>query len=141
MRFGRPMVGIAALVAAVATGSSVRATSLDATYNIQLGGVPLGTADISSSIEGDHYQLQLTARLTGLAGLIMRGGGGAQASGSVAGARPTPAAYAVSSYTGNEQRTVQVGLARGNVVATQIVPPLAPSMERVPLRAGHKRGV
>src|SRR3954449_12839553 len=88
MRLARPLVGFAALVAAVVTGSSVRAASLNAAYSIALAGLPLGTADISSSIEGDRYQLQVQARLTGLAGLIMSGGGGAQASGSVAGGRP-----------------------------------------------------
>ena len=144
MRLGRrfaPLVGVAAFAATVAAGSPAGATSLNAVYAIALGGLPLGTADISTSIEGDHYQLALQARLTGLAGLIMSGGGGAHASGSVAGGRPLPAGYAVTSHTANEQRTVQVGLARGNVVAIQIVPPLDQAIERVPLREVHKRGV
>jgi uncharacterized protein DUF3108 len=144
MRLGRPfapLVGVAALAATAVTGPAVRAASLTATYSIALGGLPLGTADVSTAIAGEHYQLRLQARLTGLAGLIMSGGGGAQASGSVAGGRPVPAAYAVSSHTASDQRTVQVGLARGNVVAIQIAPPLDQSVDRVPLREVHKRGV
>ncbi len=136
-----PLIGLAALIAGCGAAPSVRAATLNAQYSITLAGLPLGTADVATSIEGERYQLQLQAKLTGLAGLMTSGGMGATAAGAVARGRPAPATFAVTSRNASEQRTVQMGLERGNVAAVSIVPPLDDKVDRVPVQDAHKRGV
>ena len=133
-----PLAGPAALIAAL---GSAGAATLNAQYNITLAGLPLGTADVATSIEGVQYQMQLQAKLTGLAGMMTSGALSATAAGAVAGGRPLPSAYAMTSRNSSDQRTVQVGLERGNVAAISINPPLEDKVDRVPVQPAHKRGV
>ena len=81
------------------------------------------------------------ARLTGLAGLLTGGKGAATAAGAVSGPQPTPSAFAVTSRSSNDQRTVRMGLTLGNVAAVEISPPLDEKPDRVPIRDAHKRGI
>ncbi len=131
----------AALTTVCVAVPAAQAATLNAQYSITLAGLPLGTADVATAIEGERYQLQLQAKLTGLAGLMTSGGMGATAAGVVSSGRPAPTAFAVTSRNASEQRTVQMGLDRGNVTAVSIVPPLDDKVDRVPLKDAHKRGV
>src|SRR5215207_5682839 len=124
VKFVSPLAGPAALIALCGAAPSAQAATLNAQYGITLAGLALGTADVATSIEGERYQMQLQAKLTGLAGLMMSGGLSATAAGAVAGGRPVPSAYAMTSRNATDQRTVQVGLNRGNVAAISITPPL-----------------
>ncbi len=129
--------------AAVTVGLAIApasAASLSAQYAISLAGLPIGTADLSASL-GEHYKMDIQARLTGLAGAITSGSGGATAGGMLTSSRPLPASYAVTSRSSSEQRTVRLGMARGNVVAVEIVPPIEEKEDRVPVKDIHKRGV
>ncbi len=55
--------------------------------------------------------------------------------------KPVPAAFALSSHSASASITVRMALARGNVVASDIAPPLVPDPERVSVSEVHKRGV
>jgi hypothetical protein len=134
-------IGCAALIAGCGAAPCTHAATLNAQYSITLAGLPLGTVDVASAIEGERYQLQLQAKLTGLAGLITSGGLSAAAAGAVSGGRPAPTAFAVTSRNASEQRTVQMGLTGGKVAAVSIVPPLDDKVDRVPVNDAHKRGV
>ena len=136
-----PMVGplAAALIGCGAAGAS--AATLNAEYAISLAGLSVGTADLSAKIEGQGYRMDIQARLTGLAGALTGGSGGAAAAGTVAGNRPLPTSYAVTSRTARDQRTVRLNLRSGNVVTVDIVPPIEDGEGRVPVRDAHKRGV
>jgi hypothetical protein len=130
-----------AAAAIVALGAArASAASLNAEYAISLAGLPIGTADLSASL-GERYKLDIQARLTGLAGAITGGSGGASAGGMLAGSRPLPMSYAVVSRSSSDQRTVRLGMTRGNVVAVDIAPPLEEKEGRVPVKDIHKRGV
>ena len=85
-----PLVGplAAALIGWGAAGAS--AATLNAEYAISLAGLSVGTADLSAKIEGQGYRMDIQARLTGLAGALTGGSGGAAAAGTVAGNRPLP---------------------------------------------------
>jgi hypothetical protein len=125
----------------VALGAApASAASLSAQYAISLAGLTIGTADLSANL-GETYKMDIQARLTGLVGAVTGGSGGASAGGILNGNRPLPASYAVTSRSSSDQRTVRVGLARGNVVAVEIVPPIEEKEDRVPVRDVHKRGV
>ena len=118
-----------------------RAVELTVDYGITLAGLSIGAADLKGSFEGDRYRMQVQARLGGLAGAITGGKGGGTSNGSVSGARPVPAAFAVTSRSSSAQITVRMGLANGNAVAVDIQPPLEEKADRVPLSEVHKRGV
>jgi hypothetical protein len=118
-----------------------RAEALKIAYGISLLGLPLGSADLATTIDGSKYKVEVGAKLTGLAGLLVGGKGVASSSGAVAGPQPQPSNFAVTSRSGQDERTVRMGLNNGNVAALDIVPPLDEKPDRVPLKDAHKRGV
>ena len=101
----------------------------------------LGTANLTANFDGKAYQLNLQARLTGLAGLVVGGGGSATSTGQVGARQPLPLSYAVTSSSGRASRTVRIGLNAGNVTGLDIAPPLEPREDRVPVQDSHKRGI
>jgi hypothetical protein len=129
----------AALAGAAAPASSAETLKVD--YGISLAGLTLGTADLATTLDGTKYNLQVAAKLTGLAGILIGGKGAASASGAFTGAQPLPTAFAVTSRSSGEQRTVRMGLSGGNVSALDISPPLEAKPDRVPLQDAHRRGV
>jgi hypothetical protein len=137
--FARILPWAAAVIAAIAAAPAF-AASLNAEYAISLAGLPVGTADLSANL-GRRYKMDIQARLTGLAGAITGGSGGASAGGLLTGNRPLPASYAVVSRSSSEQRTVRLGMTRGNVVAVDIAPPIEEKEDRIPVTSVHKRGV
>ena len=129
-----------AAVTAALGAAPASAASLSTQSAISLAGLPIGTADLSASL-GENYKMDIQARLTGLVGAVTGGSGGATAGGTLTGSRPLPASYAVTSRSSSDQRTVRVGMARGNVVAVHISPPIEEKEDRVPVKDIHKRGV
>jgi hypothetical protein len=130
-----------AAAAIVAFGAApAAAASLSAEYAISLAGLTIGAADLNANL-GETYKMDIRARLTGLVGAVTGGSGGASAGGFLTGNRPLPASYAVTSRSSSDQRTVRLGMTRGNVVAVEIVPPIEEKADRVPVKEVHKRGV
>ncbi len=129
----------AALLAMMAPAA--RAASLDATYDVSLLGLSLGTASLSGGIEGGRYKLDIQARLTGLVGGFTGGRGSGAATGNLNGGRLSPATFAVSSASSSESRTVRMALDRHAVQALEIEPPIDAKPDRVPLNDGHRRNV
>lgn len=115
--------------------------SFNATYGITLGGFPVGEADVDARSDGRRYDIEIQARVTGIAGLVSNGRGAATASGRVDGERVVPSAFAVNSASSRASRTVRMGLSGGSVSAVEIVPPLPEHPDRVPVRSSHRRGV
>lgn len=133
-------VALAVLAASSFVGQA-RATTLTADYGIWLAGIPLGSARMTTAVDGEAYKLQLEARLTGLAGVLTSGRGGATASGMLGPARPNAAGFSVLTRSANAQVAITVALASGNVAGVDIEPPAEPKPDRVPLLETHKRGV
>lgn len=121
--------------------SPSHAQTLRADYEVSLAGLPLGTADLSSTFEGQKYNMQLAVKLTGIARMLTGGKGAATASGTIGGPRPLPAAFAVTSRASGDQRTVRMGLNAGDVSAVEIAPPVDEKADRVPLKDADKKGV
>ncbi len=130
-----------AFAASPLASPAASAASLEAVYGISIGGFPIGTADVASTFDGSDYTIDLQARLTGLAGVLLSGRGAANASGAVSGTRVVPRAFAVQSRSARASRTVRMGLRSGAVAAVEITPPLEEHEDRVPVRAGHTRDV
>ncbi len=128
-------------LAVLGIGSPGEAQTLKAEYDVTLMGLSLGKADIASTFEGPKYKMQAAVKLSGLARMLTGGRGMATATGTIAGAQPQPASFAVTSRSSGDQRTVRMGLTGGAVAAVEIVPPLEEKADRVPVRDDHKKGV
>ncbi len=117
------------------------AQTLKVNYNLSLAGLPLGKADLSSTFTGPRYELQGNVKFSGLVKMITGGKGAGTATGTIAGIQPQPDGFAVSSKSSGEQRTVRMALDGGNVVETEITPPVEPKEDRVPVKDADKKGV
>jgi hypothetical protein len=137
----RPFTSTIAALALCGAVPAASAQTLKADYSISLAGLSLGTADLSATLEGQKYSMQVGAKLTGLAGALVGGKGVATATGAVGGEKPSPATFAVSSQSSSEQRTVRMGLQGGTVAAVELNPPLDDRPDRVPIKDSHKRGI
>ncbi|PVE26022.1 DUF3108 domain-containing protein [Microvirga sp. KLBC 81] len=127
-----------------ALGSQAQAQAaqiLKVNYNLSLAGLPLGKADLSSTFKGPKYEMQGSVKLSGLVKMITGGKGAGTASGTIAGSQLQPQDFAVTSKSSGEQRTVRMALDDGNVVKAEIVPPLEPKEDRVPVKETDKKGV
>jgi hypothetical protein len=122
-------------------GTAAGAQTLKADYDVTLAGIPLGTADLSSTFEGQKYTMQFAVKLTGLARMLTGGKGAATASGALTGPQPQPTAFAVTSRSSSDERTVRMGLAGGNVSAVEVNPPVDEKPDRVAIKEADKRGV
>jgi hypothetical protein len=129
------------ILAAAGAGTAAGAQTLRADYAVTLAGLPLGTADLSSTFEGPRYTMQFAVKLTGLARMLTGGKGAATASGSILGPQPQPTAFAVTSRSSSAERTVRMGLNAGNVAAVDVNPPVDEKPDRVAIKEADKRGV
>lgn len=137
-RFARLASSLAVLIP---LGASAGSVGID--YDIYLAGFPIGVATMEARLDSDRYQVEMRARLTGLAGVLTSGKGGASASGVLSGSRPVPSAFAVTSSTSQGWRVLRMSLAAGNVQAVEIKPPLDDwdRPDRVPVTDTHKKSV
>ena len=145
---GLVTLGLAALTLAGAASAEARprhapraapaAVSVD--YGVNLAGIPIGTAHLAGAFEGSRYRMDVSAQLTGLVGAITGGMGSARSSGTLA-AGPQPSAFAIATRTASSGIAVRMALARGNVVQSEVTPPLIDMGDRVPVTAANKRGV
>jgi hypothetical protein len=109
-------------------------------YGINLAGLPIGTARLAGSFDRDRYLVDVSAVLTGLVGAITGGKGSARASGTFA-ASPQPGAFSIATHTASSGIAVRMALAHGNVVQSEITPPLVDMQDRVPVTPANKRGI
>lgn len=119
-------------------GAAPAALAVD--YTIALAGLRIGTARLAGTFERESYRMDVSATLTGLVGAITGGQGSARSSGTI-GAGPLPNAFSIATRTANSGIAVRMALARGNVVQTEITPPLIDMQDRVPVTAAEKRGI
>ncbi|HZH09390.1 MAG TPA: DUF3108 domain-containing protein [Microvirga sp.] len=131
-------------LSAMALGTPAQAQAaqtLKVNYNLSLAGLPLGKADLASTFTGSKYQVQGNVKLSGLVKMITGGKGAGTASGTIVGAQLQPQGFAVTSKSSGEQRTVRMSLDDGNVVEAEVVPPVEPKEDRVPVKEADKKGV
>jgi hypothetical protein len=130
-----------ALTCALAIPITAQSAEMEAVYTISIAGFSVGTADVKSRFDGSAYNIDLQARLTGLAGVLVSGRGAASANGTVSGTQVIPRAFAANSRSSQASRTVRMGLNNGTVAAVEIEPPLQDHDDAAPVQAAHKRGV
>jgi hypothetical protein len=141
--FRRPAAALLLGLGAGCWGASAAADTVQMSYSVKLVGLALGTAGLQATIEPSTYQVEVNAKLSGMASAVSKSEGAAQASGGIAQGRVLPNAYATTSSNSRETRTVRMALNSGVVRAVEITPPFEepPAAGRVPVTDAHKRGV
>lgn len=138
MSLPRLLLAAAALMCAAAA----EAANLKVDYAITLAGLTLGNADLDGTFDDSRYDMKLSGRLTGFAGALSGGSkGGATARGTVSGTRLVPGGFSAVGKSGSSTRTVQMGVANGNVTGIEIEPPFEFRPDRVPLTEASKRNI
>jgi hypothetical protein len=127
----------AALTLAGAYGEA-RSEELSAAYTIALAGLSVGDASLTLASTPANYRAKLAMRLSGIAGLLTGARGAAEAVGSIAGARPTPVSYAITTTNGHAVRTVRMALQAGTVAGLEVKPPVDVFDDRVPVTEANK---
>ena len=136
----RLRVGALVLLALALPGAAL-AEGFQARYSVKLIGLSLGYATLSGSFDSGAYQIDATAKLTGVAALVSSSKGAGAASGLLVQGRVAPNAYATTSANATMTRTVRIAMAQGNVKASEIAPPFEELPGRVPLTEAHKQKV
>jgi hypothetical protein len=136
----RVSAGALALLALALPGAA-QAQGFQARYSVKLIGLSLGYATLSGSVEPGAYQIDATAKLTGVAALVSSSKGAAAASGLLVQGRVAPNAYATTAANATMTRTVRIAMAQGNVKASEIAPPFEELPGRVPLTEAHKQKI
>jgi hypothetical protein len=132
---------LAVLAGSAAFAGPAAANSLQVGYSIRLLGLSLGTAGLTASLTPSEYQMELSAKLSGIASVVSRAHGGARSNGSIEQGRVVARAYSTASSNNKETRTVRMALNGGAVRSMEVVPPPEPHPDRVPVSDAHKRGV
>ena len=132
--------GTIALFALALPGAAC-AEGFKARYSVKLIGLSLGSATLEGSVEPDAYQIDATAKLSGVAALVSSSKGAASASGLMTQGRLAPNAYATTSANATMTRTVRIAMTAGNVRASEIAPPFEELPGRVPVTEAHKQKI
>jgi hypothetical protein len=107
-----------------------------------LAGLSIGNAELTGTFDDARYTMKLEGQLTGIAGALSGGSkGAATTGGNVAGHRLVSTGFAATGRSSSGERTLQIGLASGNVTGVEINPPFEDRPDRIPLGEADKRGV
>jgi len=137
----RALLGGAFGLLALALPGAAQAEGFQARYSVKLIGLSLGYATLSGSFDPGAYQIDATAKLTGVAALVSSSKGAAAASGLLVQGRVAPNAYATTSANATMTRTVRIAMATGNVKASEIAPPFEELPGRVPVTDAHRQKI
>ncbi|WP_271199398.1 DUF3108 domain-containing protein [Methylopila turkensis] len=140
VRFLVRLSAIALVFVASAQAVSAAETRVRARYDLTLAGFNIGTASMQAGIQDQSYDLNVSARMTGLARFLTGGRGAATARGAVRDATVAPAAYAINTRSGEKGQVIRFALAAG-AIRSMLVEPPARTEGIVPVSDSDKRGV
>jgi hypothetical protein len=116
-------------------------TETRAHWSVSLIGLPLARADLTLTLDGDHYGARLTWRTVGAVGILTGAHGEIHSEGRLADRRIDPAHYALSSGGTRRPSKVDLVFRDHRVVAAEVEPPSRPKPDLVPLGDEHRTGV
>ena len=139
------MLASAVLVAALAVcggGAAWAQGTLDARYQVTLGGVSFGKGAWHINVSGDQFTSAVSGTTTGVMRLFSTGRGASASRGSVVtGGVLNASSYSSSIATTKKYDEVRMQLSSGIVKDYMAEPPNTPDPERVPIQDAHRRGV
>ena len=137
----RPLRAATGVLLILAGCGVAQADTFRARYSLKLIGLPLGNATLNGFVDSATYQIDASARLTGVAAMVSSSKGAATSSGVFAQGHVAPTAYANTSANAQMTRTVRIAMAAGNVKASEISPPFDELPGRVPVTEAHKHNI
>ncbi|MBX9775230.1 MAG: DUF3108 domain-containing protein [Xanthobacteraceae bacterium] len=137
------LAGTAALSAlALGEGAAHAQGTLDARYEVTLGGVPFGRGAWHINVADDQFTSAVSGTTTGLLSMFSTGRGTSASRGAVAkGGALNASSYSSSIATTQKYDEVRMQLSSGTVKDYLAEPPVSPDPERVPVEAAHRRNV
>jgi Protein of unknown function (DUF3108) len=134
---------LVAAIALVASAVSLPAAAgpVEGRYQVTVAGLSIGHAQFQGTVSAQSYRTTLNAQLTGLAGALTAGRAAVTVSGTFSGQRTISNGYALTATNSKINRTIQIGMAGGNLTQVAIDPPFEPQADRVPVLEHHRRSV
>lgn len=139
LAFGVAVLAVAGIDARI--GHAHAQGTLDAQYNVTLGGIPFGKGAWRVDVRDDQFTATLSGATTGLLQLFARGKATSAVRGTVSQGQPQGATYVSSIETEKKYDEVRMVMNGNSVKEFQAEPPTAPNPGRVPLTEAHRRGV
>jgi hypothetical protein len=143
-RVHRALLAGTAALSALALGDSAALAqgTLDARYEVTLGGVAFGRGAWHINVSDDQFTSAVSGTTTGLLSMFSTGRGTSASRGAVArGGALNASSYSSSIATTQKYDEVRMQLASGTVKDYMAEPPSSPDPERVPIEATHRRNV
>jgi Protein of unknown function (DUF3108) len=133
----------AVLIAAAAAGANAALAqgSLDARYQVTLGGMSFGTGSWRINVSNDQFTAAVNGTTTGVMRLFSTGRGASASRGSVSGGALNASSYSSSIATTQKYDEVRMQMNSGTVKDYLAEPPNSPDPQRVPVQDAHRRNV
>jgi hypothetical protein len=140
-RFRRTVPAAAALAALAYNPAAVAQGTLDAQYQITLGGVSFGKGAWRIQVTDDQFTSSVSGSTTGVMRLFTTGRGASASRGSVAGGALHASSYSSSIATDKKYDEVRMQMSGGSVKDFMAEPPNSPDPQRVPVQEAHRKNV
>jgi hypothetical protein len=134
-------IGLAVAALLPLAAGPALAETIQARYAIHLIGLRIGEVSASGLIDPATYKVDLSAKLTGVAAIVANVKMALASSGAIRKGAVLPAAFATTSATSHETRTIRMALDSGSVKAVEITPPLEDADRRIPVAPASKRNI
>jgi hypothetical protein len=128
---------IAGALALISSCASAAPVALNATYVINLAGVNIATITARFADDGQNYDLDLSAAVTGIGELVAEGVAEVDSSGDSSSGELKSNNFDLMTMANGERFTVDVRYANGNATAFVVDPPLMDQAPRVPVERSH----
>jgi len=110
-------------------------------YKLSIASIPAGKAKLFATFSKDHYVMEASLRLTGLAGVFMDGKGNASATGQITSNGVEPAQFLATGKIEKENQIIQVAFTNRTAQTLQLAPPVKNLKKRVPVTEEHRKMV
>lgn len=133
-----------ALAATLLAGSILPAAAdglLTAKYVLSIGGVEIGRASVVAKASDTSFEIAGTGKITGILRAVSSGKGTVAARGTMAGGKPTPQLFAVSTDSDGKAESIRITFAGTSVKELEVEPPPKPLPDRVEVTDAHKINV
>lgn len=131
----------AALMALPAASAMAAPEKFVGEYTVTFLGLTVARSSFVSTIDGDAYFVSGTVRSAGVGALVDSVNGASEVSGSFSGKSTRSKKFWTEYKSGKKNQLTTIAFADGTVTDTVNEPPLKQRPDKVPLTAGHLRGV
>lgn len=131
----------AAALALLAAPAQAQTTGALAQYVVNLAGINVAYVNIRLAVEGNTYQLDVSADVAGLAQMVAQGAGSANSGGMLTESGLASNRFYLETRTAQDRFSVQAQYAGGNTTSFAVNPPPMDNAARVPVQASHRNGV